>query len=50
MLVAVILTVFSVGVYFYWPGPVWFLIGTVVAFVRARHSPIASQKAGTSFP
>jgi len=33
MLVAVILTVFSVAVYFYFPGPVWFLIGTIVIFV-----------------
>jgi hypothetical protein len=33
LLVAVILTAFSVGMYFYWPGPVWFLIGTVVIFV-----------------
>jgi len=33
ILVAAILTVFSVGMYFYWPGPVWFLIGTIVIFV-----------------
>ncbi|HEY2846777.1 MAG TPA: hypothetical protein VGI80_03105 [Pyrinomonadaceae bacterium] len=33
MLVAAILTVFSVGVYFAFPGPVWFLIGTIVIFV-----------------
>jgi hypothetical protein len=33
MLVGVILTVFAVGMYFYWPGPVWFLIGTVVIFL-----------------
>lgn len=33
MLVAGILTVFSVGTYFYFPGPVWFLIGTIVIFV-----------------
>ena len=33
MLVAAILTVFSVGMYFYWPGPVWFLVGTIVIFI-----------------
>lgn len=33
ILVALILTVFSVGAYFYWPGPLWFLIGTIVIFV-----------------
>ena len=32
MLVAAILTVFAVGSYLYFPGPVWFLIGTIVIF------------------
>lgn len=33
MLVAAILTVFCVGSYLYFPGPVWFLIGTILVFV-----------------
>jgi hypothetical protein len=33
ILVGAILTVFSVGVDFYFPGPIWFLIGTVVVFI-----------------
>ena len=33
MLVAAILTVFSVASYVFFPGPIWFLIGTIVIFV-----------------
>ena len=33
MLVAAVLTVFSVASYFYFPGPVWFLIGPIVVFL-----------------
>ena len=35
MLTAGILTIVGIGAYAYWPGPLWFLLGTVVLFIPA---------------